>query len=170
MPHVSLSQCLSDLNGNQTVDNDDLLILLAQYGVHCSDIPWLDPVISEIHYNPSTQQGDDSAYEFIELMNPHGVDLNLSGWSLADGVDATFPPGTWVEAGGYLVTANDTSTYREMLGPFVQLIPWSGTSSLHNSGEAIRVVRPDGTLADLVTYSDTDGWTQEADGAGASLE
>ena len=170
MPHVSLSQCLSDLNGNQTVDNDDLLILLAQYGVHCSDIPWLDPVISEIHYNPSTQQGDDSAYEFIELMNPHGVDLNLSGWSLADGVDATFPPGTWVEAGGYLVTANDTSTYREMLGPFVQLIPWSGTSSLHNSGEAIRVVRPDCTLADLVTYSDTDGWTQEADGAGASLE
>lgn len=170
MPHGSLSQCLSDLNGNQTVDNDDLLILLAQYGVHCSDIPWLDPVISEIHYNPSTLQGDDSAYEFIELMNPHGVDLNLSGWSLADGVDATFPPGTWVEAGGYLVTANDTSTYREMLGPFVQLIPWSGTSSLHNSGEAIRVVRPDGTLADLVTYSDTDGWTQEADGAGASLE
>ena len=75
-----------------------------------------------------------------------------------------------VEAGGYLVTANDTSTYREMLGPFVQLIPWSGTSSLHNSGEAIRVVRPDGTLADFVTYSDTDGWTQEADGAGASLE
>ena len=79
MPRVALSQCLSDLNGNQTVDNDDLLILLAQYGVHCSDIPWLDPVISEIHYNPSTQQGDDSAYEFIELMNPHGVDLNVSG-------------------------------------------------------------------------------------------
>ena len=165
-----MSQCLSEMNGNQTVDNDDLLILLAQYGVHCSDIPWLDPVISEIHYNPSTQQGDDSAYEFIELMNPHGVDLNLSGWSLADGVNATFPPGTWVEAGGYLITANDTATYREMLGPFVQLIPWSGTSSLNNSGEAIRVVRPDGTLADLVTYSDTDGWTQEADGAGASLE
>ena len=94
IPHVALSQCLSDLNGNQTVDNDDLLILLAQYGVHCSDIPWLDPVISEIHYNPSTRQGDDSAYEFIELMNPHGVDLNLSGWSLADGVDTTFPPGT----------------------------------------------------------------------------
>ena len=46
---ISVSQCLSDLNGNQTVDNDDLLILLAQYGVYCSDIPWLDPVISEIH-------------------------------------------------------------------------------------------------------------------------
>lgn len=103
MPHGSLSQCLSDLNGNQTVDNDDLLILLAQYGVHCSDIPWLDPVISEILYNPSTLQGDDSAYEFIELMNPHGVDLNLSGWSLSDGVDATFPPGTWVEGGGWRV-------------------------------------------------------------------
>ena len=42
--------------------------------------------------------------------------------------------------------------------------------SLHNSGETIRLLRPDGTLVDIVTYSDTNGWTNEADGMGASLE
>jgi len=167
---VGLAQCNADLNGNLTIDNDDLLILLSNFGTNCEEIAWDDPVISEIHYNPSTQQGADSEYEFIELMNPHPFALDLSGWSLADGVDATFPPGTFIPAGGFLLTANDTTTYRSLLGPFVQLIPWSGASSLHNSGETLRVMRPDGTEADVVTYSDTGGWTNEADGAGGSLE
>ena len=163
-------QCGADLNGNATIDNDDLLILLADYGTSCDESAWDDPVISEIHYNPSTQQGADSEFEFIELMNPHPFAIDLSGWSLAEGVDALLPAGTLVPAGGFLLTVNDTTTYRNLLGPFVQLVPWSGTSSLHNSGETLRILRPDGTEADVVTYSDTEGWTNEADGSGASLE
>lgn len=163
-------QCGADLNGNATIDNDDLLILLADYGASCDEAAWDDPIISEIHYNPSTQQGADSEFEFVELMNPHPFAIDLSGWALADGIDSAIPPGTVVEAGGFLLTVNDTATYRAMLGPFVTLIPWSGTSSLHNSGETLRLLRPDGTEADVVTYSDTGGWTNEADGAGGSLE
>ena len=63
-----------------------------------------------------------------------------------------------------------TSRTQALLGPFMTLIPWSGTSSLHNSGETLRLLRPDGTEADVVTYGDTGGWTNEADGTGASLE
>ena len=169
-PFLSWGQCEADLNGNATIDNDDLLILLADYGTSCDEAAWDDPVISEIHYNPSTQQGADSEFEFVELMNPHPFAIDLSGWSLADGIDAAIPPGTVVEAGGFLLTVNDTTTYQALLGPFVTLIPWSGTSSLHNSGETLRLLRPDGTEADVVTYSDTGGWTNEADGAGGSLE
>ena len=43
------AQCHADLNGNQTIDNDDLLILLADYGQSCEVAAWDDPVISEIH-------------------------------------------------------------------------------------------------------------------------
>ena len=50
------AQCHADLNGNQLIDNDDLMILLADYGSSCEFAAWDDPVISEIHYNPSTQQ------------------------------------------------------------------------------------------------------------------
>lgn len=167
---LSWGQCGADLNGNATIDNDDLLILLADFGTSCDEAAWDDPVISEIHYNPSTQQGADSEFEFVELMNPHPFAIDLSGWALADGVDAAIPPGTVVEAGGFLLTVNDTATYQALLGPFVTLIPWSGTSSLHNSGETLRLLRPDGTEADVVTYSDTGDWTNEADGAGGSLE
>ena len=170
LPMVGFGQCFADINGNQQIDNDDLLILLAQYGNACFESSWEDPVISEIHYNPSTQQGADSEYEFVELMNPHPFALNVGGWALADGIDAVIPDGTMIPAGGFLVTANDTAMYRAMLGPFESLVPWSGTSSLHNSGETIRLIRPDGTEADVVTYSDTNGWSTGPDGGGGSLE
>lgn len=166
----AVAQCQADLNGNQLIDNDDLMILLADYGSSCEFASWDDPIISEIHYNPSTQQGTDYEYEFIELMNPHPFAINLSGWVIADGIDVSFPHGTMLPAGGFMLTVSDTAIYRNLLGPFVPMVPWSGASSLHNSGETIRLLRPDGTLGDIVTYSDTDGWTNEADGMGASLE
>ena len=84
-----MAQCSADLNGNQLIDNDDLMILLADYGTSCEYAAWDDPVISEIHYNPSTQQGTDYEYEFVELMNPHPFAINLSGWVLADGMGAS---------------------------------------------------------------------------------
>lgn len=163
-------QCEADLNGNLSVDNEDLMIVLSNYGMTCSEVSAMDPVISEIHYNPSSQQGNDSQYEFVELMNPHPFSISVSGYSLADGIDVTFPEGTMIPAGGFLVTANDTATYAALLNPFIPLFEWSGASSLHNSGETIRLLRPDGSEADIVTYSDTNGWTDEADGLGSSLE
>ena len=120
---IGNAQCHADLNGNQLIDNDDLMILLADYGSSCEDAAWDDPVISEIHYNPSTLQGSDTEYEFIELMNPHPFAINLGGWTLADGIDAIFPQGTMVDAGGFILAVNDTATYRNLLGPFVQMIP-----------------------------------------------
>ena len=148
------AQCHADLNGNQSIDNDDLLILLADYGQSCEEAAWDDPVISEIHYNPSTQQGSDSDFEFVELMNPYPFAIGVGGWSLGDGIDATIPAGTIIEPHGFLLTANDTATYRAILGPFVGLVPWMGTSSLHHSGETIRLIRPSGPLAPTATPED----------------
>ena len=163
-------QCHADLNGNHMVDNHDLLILLADYGSTCEEAGWHDPILSEIHYNPSTQQGTDSDHEFLELTNPHPFDLHLGGWSIADGIDCAFPPDTWVEAGGHLVVANNPDTLEALVPDFTPVLGWSGASGLHNSGETLRLVRPDGSVAQTVAYSDTNGWPEDADGGGASLE
>ena len=116
-------QCHADLNGNDMVDNHDLLILLADYGATCEEAGWHDPILSEIHYNPSTQQGTDSDHEFLELTNPHPFDLHLGGWSIADGIDCAFPPDTWVEAGGHLVVANNPDTLGALVPDF-HACPW----------------------------------------------
>jgi len=163
-------QCHADLNGNQMVDNHDLLILLADYGATCEEAGWHDPILSEIHYNPSTQQGTDSDHEFLELTNPHPFDLHLGGWSIEDGIDCAFPPDTWVEAGGHLVVANNPDTLGALVPDFTPVLGWSGASGLHNSGETLRLVRPDGSVAQTVAYSDTNGWPEDPDGGGASLE
>ena len=163
-------QCHADLNGNHMVDNHDLLILLADYGETCEEAGWHDPILSEIHYNPSTQQGTDSDHEFLELTNPHTFDLHLGGWSIADGIDCAFPPDTWIEAGGHLVVANNPDTLGVLVPNFTPVLGWSGASGLHNSGETLRLVRPDGSVAQTVAYSDTNGWPEDPDGGGASLE
>ena len=163
-------QCHADLNGNHMVDNHDLLILLADYGQTCEDAGWHDPILSEIHYNPSTQQGTDSDHEFLELTNPHPFDLYVGGWAIADGIDCAFPPDTWIEAGGQLVLANNADTLDALVPDFTPVLGWSGASGLHNSGETLRLVRPDGSVAQTVIYSDTNGWPEDADGGGASLE
>ena len=163
-------QCHADLNGNNMVDNHDLLILLADYGQTCKDAGWHDPILSEIHYNPSTQQGADSDHEFLELTNPHPFDLHVGGWAIADGIDCAFPPDTWIEAGGHLILANNPDTLNALVPDFTPVLSWSGASGLHNSGETLRLVRPDGSVAQTVIYSDTNGWPEDADGGGASLE
>ncbi|MGY8917704.1 MAG: lamin tail domain-containing protein [Flavobacteriales bacterium] len=164
------AQCPADLNGSGLIDGEDLLIILSSYGLSCDGIPIYEPRISEIHYNPSTQQGTDSEWEFVEIFNPHEVGLDVSGWNLGDAVDAIIPEGTFMEANSYIVFANDTSSYIGELPPFTILIPFSPNSSLHNSGETIRLLRADGTEVNQVTYSDYNGWPFEPDGGGASLE
>ena len=163
-------QCHADLNGNHMVDNHDLLILLADYGQTCEDAGWHDPILSEIHYDPNTQQGTDSDHEFLELTNPHPFDLHVGGLAIADGIDCAFTPDTWIEAGGQLILANNPHTLDALVPGFTPVLGWSDASGLHNSGETLRLVRPEGSVAQTVTYSDTNGWPEDPDGGGASLE
>ena len=164
------SQCPNDINGNGIIDGDDLLELLSTYGMSCDGLPAYEPSISEIHYNPSTQQGTDSEWEFVELYNPHPFGINLSEWRLAEAVNALVPTNTWLNAGEYIVFVNDTAAFSQAVPPFTLIIPFSGSSGLHNSGETIRLLRSDGSESDQVSYSDYGEWPTEPDGGGPSLE
>ncbi len=105
--------------------------------------------------------------EWIELHNPMVLDLDLSGWTLDGGVSWTFPEGTILAAGGYLVLASDPdrleeeSGHREALGPF--------EGQLSNSGERLALYNNGGRLIDTVAYGDDDPWPVQADGSGLTL-
>ena len=86
----------------------DLLLMLADFGTHCEVDPpeplsWPDVRFTELHYNPSSQQGGDSNYEFLELTNADSVSVNLAGWSLSEGLDFTFPEHSWLQPGDFVV-------------------------------------------------------------------
>ena len=120
-------------------------------------------VINEIFYHPATE----AQTEWIELANTMSYDMDLSGWRLTGGVEYTFPPGTVIGTGKFLVVAADPSKVRvlslfaEPLGPF--------QGRLSNGGESIELRDLSNRLMSWVDYDDEEPWPVGADGSGASL-
>ena len=158
-------------------------------------------VINEIMYHPAPTDpqdinaGDD---EYLELHNLSAQTVPLyhpdhpdHTWRLDNAVRFTFPSGTTLAPGGFLVIVPfDPATDADALARFqsrygVQPIlvgPYVGR--LDNAGETVELFRPDTPhgpghpeagfvpqiLVDRVAYDDQLPWPPEADGGGASLQ
>src|SRR5688500_2671353 len=88
-------------------------------------------VINEIHYDPIDKT---RPHEFIELHNAGSVAMDLGGWRFSNGVEFTFPLGTQIAAGGFLVIAENPSAFQAEFN-FAPQGPWTGT--LSNDGEQL---------------------------------
>jgi hypothetical protein len=120
-------------------------------------------VINEIHYNPP----EDRDGEFIELYNRGGAAVDLSGFAFDNGVDYTFPAGTVIAPGGYVVVTGSPDYLQETYG-IAAFGPWEGV--LANRGEAVRLLDALGNPVDHVRYREDGRWSPWADGRGSSLE
>jgi hypothetical protein len=120
---------------------------------------------TEIMYNPP---GGD-AYEFLELQNVSGLEVDLTGWSVS-GAGITFAPGTRIGPGAFMVLASgvDTNAWK-LRYPGVRPGGFF-TGNLSNGGERLALVSADGITRLSVTYDDEAGWPVAADGGGRSLE
>lgn len=120
------------------------------------------PVINEIMYRPGTGYPENTGLEFIELHNPGTAAVDLSGWALTDGVDYTFPSGTTLAAGGYLVIAGDVTALKAATGLSTVYGPWESGDKLSNNGETITLsqLNSDGEWeeVDSVDYADEGDW------------
>ncbi|MFK7923057.1 MAG: lamin tail domain-containing protein [Bacteroidia bacterium] len=117
-----------------------------------------DPIITEIHYNPSNGQ----QYEFIELYNPSAYALDLNGYYFDDGISDTL---TFSMAPlSYVVIAQDSTLWT---GQGFSVYQW-GSGSLDNNGEQIRLRYPGGETSEKVDYNNNAPWPESADGDGPS--
>jgi len=119
-------------------------------------------VINELHYNPSTTQGLDYDYEFLELYNLEDFTVNLKGYFFTDGLEHVFTEDTFIGANSYLLLAKNSQTYTNS-------IQWTN-GSLSNDGEVIILRNCDFEIADQISYDDSTPWDSEPDGSGPSLE
>lgn len=168
--------CVGDLDGNSAVDLDDLMMILTLYGSECEPLPE-EPVassgslvITEIMYNPASEQGNDSDFEFLELHNPDTVDVAVGGWKLMNAVAFTFDDSVVVPAGGFVAVVRNLEAMDTLIPSEAIAVQWNSGESLNNTGETIELWRADGTLSDEVPYEDNDGWISQPDGGGPSLE
>jgi len=122
-------------------------------------------VINEIMYNPP-ESGSDSL-EFIELYNAGSDSVDLSGYSFTHGIDSLLP-NVSIPAGGYFVFAVDSVALMNAFG-ITNVYQWE-SGALSNGGELLSLVDAQGNLVDEVLYDDKNGWPEEADGDGYSIE
>jgi Lamin Tail Domain len=123
-------------------------------------------VISEIMYKPAPR-ADGLKLEYVELYNSNPWFQDLSGYRLAGGtVSYSFPAGTIVPGGGFLVLAAAPADVQQVYGQTNVMGPYSGT--LKKSG-TIQLLDEAGAIVLTVPYSNLSPWPVAADGTGHSL-
>lgn len=125
-------------------------------------------LISEIMYHPPELDGvDGDEFEFIELKNTGADDIDLGGVRFNRGIHFTFPFGTMLGAGEFILLASNPSQFAVKY-PGVQ-VAGAYTGKLANGGERITLAGPDGATLISLSYSDRLPWPTTPDGGGFSL-
>lgn len=121
-------------------------------------------VINELHYDPDVST---DLVEFVELYNAGDAAVDLSGWFFSDGIDYTFPQGTTLAAGGYVVVAQNPTAVAAKFG-VASLGPYSG--KLSNFGETVTLRDAAGVKRDEVDYQLGFPWPTVGNAPGYSIE
>ena len=150
--------------------------------------PKTGPVtINEIMYHPPDGPGgaDNTRDEFIELYNPTAGAVDLGGWRLRGDADYTFPAGTSLAPGAYLLLVSfdptNAATLAALRATYSLTIatpvfgPYS--AKLQNDTHNVEIACPvvldgaaDYLLVDKVEYRDLAPWPTSPDGTGHSLQ
>jgi len=123
-------------------------------------------VINEIHADPAFGSDGDANNdgnrdsqddEFIEIINNGSQSICLSGWTLGDSSETNrhvFPLGTNLLAGQAIVIFGGGIPTGDFGGSLVQWAAYSGSLSLSNNGDGIRLYDKQGTLAQQLSWGD----------------
>jgi beta-lactamase superfamily II metal-dependent hydrolase len=128
-------------------------------------------LISEIHADPASgisgdangdgvrDAGDD---EFIELVNTGYTDADISGWTLADGVQIrhTFPPGTVIPAREAVVVfggGTPNGDFGNAAANGLVFTASTGALGLNNSGDTVTLADDTAATVQSVTYGSEGG-------------
>ena len=165
-------------------------------------VPRVGPVvISELNYHPSNPSVSalaiepsltEADLEYAELYNPTPQVVDLTGWRIDLGITFTFPSGTLLGPGEFLLVlsfdpdsvlqTDRLAAFREHYGITAAVAVMGGFSGgLNNSGEPVSLQRPDDPppsepaftpylVEDELLYDDLAPWPSAADGTGQSLQ
>jgi hypothetical protein len=121
-------------------------------------------IINEIHHDPDVKT---ELAEFIELHNTGTEPVDLSGWVIEDAVVFTFPDGSKIGDGGFVVVTHNPAQFKAKFGGS-PLGPWLG--KLDNDGERVELRNDNGQLVDRVRYRLGFPWPIVGDSPGYSIE
>lgn len=125
-------------------------------------------LITEIMYHPpGTTNVDGDQFEFVELKNVSGTNLDLSGVHFSSGINYTSPVGSFLAPGQFAVLVRDPSSFTNRYPGVPVFGVYDG--KLSNSGDTLTLVHAIGTPIFSVNYGTRPPWPASADGTGFSL-
>jgi len=108
--------------------------------------------LSEVLSDPD-EPGQDSPFEWIELVNVGSDAVDLAGWKLGDARDLDLLPALVVPSGGYVLVAGKSVPAIPAIA-IVHVTDGAIGAGLNNSGDTLRLVSPDGAEVDALSYGD----------------
>lgn len=121
----------------------------------CDDV---DPDISKVVINEINYRSTypETNIDFIEIYNDDNSSVDLSGWTLSDGINYQFPSGTNLAAGAYLVIAANPGQCMAALSFTGAMGPYSG--NLSGGGDRVELRNDSYFLIDAVSYDSWQEW------------
>lgn len=115
-------------------------------------------VLNELQYDPP-EGGSEGPREWLELVNPGDAAVSLAGWQIADNRASDALPDVEIPPGGYLVVAGGEGFAADHPGFAGALVTLGGSigNGLGNGGDQLRLIGPDGTVVDGVSWGDDAG-------------
>ena len=116
--------------------------------------PAPDLAIGAIEFNPSSGNQDE---EYVEVVNPGPVAVDISGWRLSNAVVHVFAPGTVIPAGRTLYSTPDTAAFRARAlsptGGERRFVQGNYQGRLSNAGASVCLLDAAGRVVSQRTYA-----------------
>jgi hypothetical protein len=109
-----------------------------------------------VQYNPP-QPGSDAAFEWVELFNPTGESIELSGWSIRDNYMNDVIPHLTITSHGFAIVAATEGFYTNFpdVGcPVVFIDDGAIGNGLSNDGDRLTLKDGAGTVIDAISYGE----------------
>ncbi|MCZ6634539.1 MAG: lamin tail domain-containing protein [bacterium] len=145
-----------------------VLFWVCQVACAWSDTTGSTVVINEINYNSSDAFNPE---DWVEFYNFGAERVDLSGWIFKDEDAApyfTFPEGTTLEPGAYLIVCRDTALFRTRFPDVIHPLGNLGFG-FSGGGDLLRLYDAQMGMIDSLFYDDKLPWPPEANGRGATL-
>jgi hypothetical protein len=126
-----------------------------------------DLKVTEVNYHPLPEGGiNDTEFEFIEFKNIGSSNIILDLAQFVNGLVYTFPVGTTVQPGKFVVLCSNQAEFKNRYG-FSAFGEFD--NQLANNGERITMLSAMGDTLVNFHYNDIAPWPIEADGLGYTL-
>jgi len=126
-----------------------------------------DLVINEIMADP-TPEVNLPNYEYVEVKNTSGFDIDLSGWKLKIGSSVRDFPDYILDSSAYLNLCSATAA--EFLDVYGDVLEFSSFPSITNSGTSVVIFDDNNLVIDSINFTDVWYNNTDKDDGGWSLE